>query len=174
MCWRLYNIAQVWITHKQKLLQKRYVHEQCRHLTHRTISTPACFFSLNVSSPLFPECKIKFFSLSSICFRSVGKPLVMTDTQNGHHHQRHCFLYNFVKTTNNKVNNMPSDSSPVEKKKDTVIITQRYMCFYFYNGSVCETRVIRILSIKCKKHFVNTLNKIHFYVSSIDAVSGFG
>lgn len=44
------------------------------------------------------------------------------------------------------------------------------MCFYFYNAVVCETRVIKTLSIKCKIQFVNTLNKIHFYVWSIDSV----
>lgn len=45
-----------------------------------------------------------------------------------------------------------------------------YTCFYFYNNVVCETKVTETLSIKCIKQFVNTLNKIHFYVWSIDGL----
>lgn len=44
-----------------------------------------------------------------------------------------------------------------------------YMCFYFYNAVVCETKKKK-LSIKCIIQFVNTLNKIHFYVWSVDGV----
>lgn len=44
------------------------------------------------------------------------------------------------------------------------------MCFYFYNAVVCETKVTKTMSIKCIIQFVNTLNKIHFYVWSIDGV----
>lgn len=44
------------------------------------------------------------------------------------------------------------------------------MCFYFYNTVVCETKVTKTLSIKCIIQFVNTLNKKHFYVWSIDSV----
>lgn len=42
-----------------------------------------------------------------------------------------------------------------------------YMCFYFYNAVVCETKVTKTLSIKCTVQFVKTQNKIHFYVWSI-------
>lgn len=45
-----------------------------------------------------------------------------------------------------------------------------YMCSYFYNAVVCEAKVTKTLSIKCIIRFVNTLNKIHFYVWSVHGV----
>lgn len=44
------------------------------------------------------------------------------------------------------------------------------MCSYFYNAVVCEAKVTKTLSIKCIIRFVNTLNKIHFYVWSVHGV----
>lgn len=65
---------------------------------------------------------------------------------------------------------MPYYSRFAEKKMTPQSLVICYMCFYFYNAVVCERKVTKTLSIKCIIQFVNTLNKIHFYVWSIDGV----
>jgi len=50
--------------------------------------------------------------------------------------------------------------------KKTAPGSQCYMCFYFYNAVVCESKEGKQMSMKCIIQFVNTLNKKTFYVWS--------
>lgn len=58
-----------------------------------------------------------------------------------------------------------------EKKKIDTIITIYVTCaFIFIMLLFVKQKVQKTLSIKCTIQFVNTVNKIHFYVWSIDSV----